>query len=802
MKNNCIIIGLLLASLSISLYGQHTISGKVTDNNNQALEFCNALLLNAIDSSLLNGVVCDAEGKFSIPNVKSGEYLIAFSFIGFETTYQSIELDQSKDIGNISIASSGINIDAIMVTARRPMFEQKIDRMVVNVQNSITSAGTTVLEVLQKSPGVIVNRQSGTVSMSGKDGVQVMINGKLSYMPSSALLTMLDGMSSNNVDKIELITTPPAKYDAGGNAGYINIVLKQSPDEGLNGNLSLTMAAFYGTAPAASLDLNQRNGKLNLYGSYSFSRDAQRQFFNSYRKINIENIITETTIMSDRDPSQLNNNVRIGLDYQFSPKTTIGVLASGYNNKWSMDAINTSDTKINNQKDTSISITNDELNQWKHGMINTNISHKTEHSGDFSINVDFLTYDNKNPNNYLNTYNNGNNELVRNEKTRSGKHTIIKILPVQLDHQISINSKLSLESGAKMVMSTFTNDVEVANLNQNQWVSDDEFTANYRLKENIYAGYSSFSYSPSNNNVFKAGLRYEHTSSNLGTEKTANIVDRKYGQFFPTLYWSHTINTHQSFNLSYNRRINRPTFNNLAPFLIFIDPNTFISGNAALQPSIADGIKADFVYKSYAFSVGYTHEDNTISDFQPDINTQSNKQYFIAQNLHKTQTLNSTISLPVSITSWWFAQTNINGTWQQVQGDYKESKVTLSQFNYNISGFQSFTIVKDFNFECSGFFQSPSLMGISKGKSFGMLNLGIQKKFDNSTLKFGVDDIFSSMRWTTIIDLPAENIYSNNFLQFSRRIFKLTYTQSFGNKILKAKRSRSTASDDVQQRVR
>jgi len=396
MKNKCIIMGLLLANLSISLYGQHTISGKVTDNNNQGLEFCNALLLNAIDSSLLNGVVCDAEGKFSIPNVKSGEYLIAYSFIGFETTYQSIEVDQSKDIGNISIASSGINIDAIMVTARRPMFEQKIDRMVVNVQNSITSAGTTVLEVLQKSPGVIVNRQSGTVSMSGKDGVQVMINGKLSYMPSSALLTMLDGMSSNNVDKIELITTPPAKYDAGGNAGYINIVLKQSPDEGLNGNLSMTMAAFYGTSPAASLDLNQRNGN-------SFSRDAQRQFFNSYRKINIENKITEITIMSDRDPSQLNSNVRIGLDYQFSPKTTIGVLASGYNNKWSMDAINTSDTKINNQKDTSISITNDELNQWKHGMINTNISHKTEHSGDFSINVDFLTYDNKNPNNYLNT---------------------------------------------------------------------------------------------------------------------------------------------------------------------------------------------------------------------------------------------------------------------------------------------------------------------------------------------------------------------------------------------------------------
>lgn len=802
MKNYFVYILLFSAFSCTHLYGQHTISGKVTDNNNQALEFCNALLLNAIDSSLLNGVVCDAEGKFLIPNVKSGEYLIAYSFIGFETTYKSIEVLQTKDIGTISLASTGLNMETIMVTARRPMFEQKIDRMVVNVQNSITSAGTTVLEVLQKSPGVIVNRQSGTVSMSGKDGVQVMINGKLSYMPSSALLTMLDGMSSNNVDKIELITTPPAKFDAGGNAGYINIVLKQSPDEGLNGNLSLTMAAYYGTAPAASLDMNHRQGKLNLYGSYSFSRDAQTQFFEGYRRVSLQNKTTETNIISKREPSQLNNNVRLGLDYQLNAKTTIGILASGYNNKWSMDAENNSFTKINAVRDTNILINNEEINQWKHGMINTNINHKTEQSGDFSINVDYLTYDNKNPTNYQNTYNNSSGEFIKNEKTRSGKHTVIRILPVQLDHQINVNPKLSIESGAKMVISTFTNDVEVASLNQNQWLPNNEFTANYKLKENIYAAYSSFSYSPSNNNVFKAGLRYEHTSSNLGTEKTANIVDRRYGQFFPTLYWSHTINANQSFNLSYNRRINRPTFNNLAPFLIFIDPNTFISGNAALQPSISDGIKADFVYKSYALSVGYTHEDNTISDFQPDINTQSNKQYFIAQNLHKTQTVNGTISLPISITKWWFAQTNLNANWQQVQGNYKERRIELAQFNFNISGFQSFTLTKNINFECSGFFQSPSLMGISKGKSFGMLNVGIQKKFENSSLKFGVDDIFSSMKWIMTIDLPEENIYTKTDLQFSRRIFKLTYTQSFGNKILKAKRNRSTASDDVQQRVR
>lgn len=798
-----IVIFVLFINLG-SIQSQNSLSGLVLDENNQPLEFCNVLLLNNLDSSLIKGEICDKAGKFVFQGLPETNYLLKFSFTGFDIKYETIHFDhnKNKELGIIVLASSGINMDEIVLSARRPLFEQKIDRMVVNVQNSITSAGTTVLEVLQKSPGIIVNRQSGTINMSGKDGVQVMINGKLSYMPASALITMLDGMSSNSVDKIELITTPPAKYDAGGNAGYVNIVLKQSPDAGLNGNVSLTMAAFYGSAPAANIDLNYRNKKLNIFGSYALSREAQNQTFDGYRKINGSNKISETTIHSKRTPIQFNNNVRIGMDYQLSQNTTIGIIASGYNNKWSMDAENISNTFINTIIDTSILITNDEINQWKHGMINANLTHKTNRSGEFMVNIDYLYYDNINPTNYLNNYRNGQGDFIKDIKTRSGKHTIIQILPIQLDHNKSLSPSLSIESGTKVILSSFTNDVEVAYLQQNLWQNDEEFTADYRLKENILAAYSSLSYALNTNNTFKAGLRFEHTTSNLGTDIKDNIVDRKYGQLFPTLYWSHTLKENKSFNLSYNRRINRPTFNNLAPFLIFIDPNTFISGNAALQPSIADAIKADFVYGSKVLSIGYTHESHTISDFQPDINTQSNKQYFIAQNLHKTQTINGTISLPLPITKWWFTQTNLNTSWQQVEGDYKESIVKLAQFNYNISGFQSFTLAENLSFECSGFFQSPSLMGISKAKSFGLLNMGIQKKFENSTLKFGVDDIFSSMRWTMIIDLPEENIYTSTFLQFSRRIFKLTYTQSFGNKILKAKRSRSTASDDVKQRVR
>jgi Outer membrane protein beta-barrel family/Carboxypeptidase regulatory-like domain len=790
-----------------NLFAQYTINGNIVNADFKPVANANALLLHPKDSSLFKGTISNASGTFSFQNITAGKYLISCSYTGFITTYTLEIAVPSKgiiiDAGTVVLKPETSQLNTVTVTGKRPMFEQKIDRMIINVKNSITSTGGTVLDVLEKSPGVIVNKQAASISMNGKDGIRVMINSKMSYMPADAIIQMLDGMNATNVDRIELITTPPAKYDAEGNAGYINIVLLNNPDVGFNGSYAITAAAFVGSEPSANFNFNYRKKKVNLYGGYTFSRLAQKQVFTNYRKVTYQGKTTETSTSSDRDPVQLNHGLRLGIDYQLSKKTVLGLLVSGYNNKWTMDAVNSIYTKLNGTADTSIKVINDEINHWKHLMGNVNLQHSFASGDELTINADYLRYKDSNPTNYSNIYYKGGVNPVRNESTRSGKETIITIVPVQLDYKKKINSKLEFETGAKAVFSKFTNDVRIETQMQNIWKPDSSLTANYFLNENIGAGYASLSIIASEKTSIKAGLRYEYTSSNLATETVKNIVDRKYGNLFPTLYLSHKLNDNNSFNFSYNRRINRPTFNNLAPFVIFLDPTTFISGNAALQPSIADAVKVDYLFKKFVFSAGYTYEANSIAGFQTEVNAATNQQYIIARNLTNTHSVFGSVSLPVSIAKWWFSQINLVSTWQKVNADYKQKPLSITQFDYNISGFQSFTLPNDYAIELSGFFQSPSLFGASPSKAFGALNAGVQKKFPNSssTLRLGVDNIFNSLAYKVTFDVPSENFYTNGSYLFSRRMFKLTWTQNFGNKILKDKRNRITASEAERKRV-
>ena len=796
--------------LSYSVHAQNSISGKIINSDSKPVPNTNILLLNPVDSALIKGIITNNTGMFAFQNIVDGKYLISCSYIGFETIYLS-EINVSAknspvDIGTITLKSEMVNLKTVTLVSKKPLFEQKMDRMVVNVKNSITSVGGTVLDVLQKSPGVMVNKQGGTISMNGKNGVMIMINGRINYMPPEAIVHMLNGMSANNVEKIELITTPPAKYDAGGNAGYINIVLLDNPDIGFNGSYSVTMAAFFGTTPSANFNFNYRTKKANLYGSYSFLRTSKTitPIIENYRKVIYQGNIIETNSTSNRDPVRLTHNIRIGYDYQLDKKTTLGLLTSAYSNKWTMDAINNIHKQVNNSPDSGIKVNNDEINLWKHWMGNINLQHNMSSGEEITFNADYLYYDDNNPNNYYNQFYDSNNQLLGSENTRSTKKTIINILPIQLDYKNKLNANADLETGFKVVTSKFTNDVRVENFIQSAWKSDSNFTARYFLKENISAAYASVKITSGEKNNIKAGLRYEYTSSNLHTETQKNIVDKKYGKLFPAFSISHKLNDANSVNFSYNRRINRPAFTDLAPFTIFLDPYTFITGNSALQPSIADAVKADYVFKKMIFSLGYTSESNSIAAFQTEVDVSGNKQYITSKNLKSTKTINASLSLSWTITDWWVSQLNVNTLWQKIDADYKQKPLTITNFNYNISGFQSFTLPKRFAMELSGFYQSSGLFGSSLARAYGVLNAGIQKKFtrNNSSLKFGVDDIFSTLKFRWTFNLPEENFYTNSRIQISRRIFKLTYSQSFGNKALKDKRTRITASEEERLRVK
>lgn len=786
------------------LSAQAQIQGAVYDLHQTPVAFANVLVRRAIDSAFVKGAITGIDGIFRLNDIAPGAYALEVSMLGFQQ-YQSgvFELDKTKDLGKIVLQEDAGQLAEVAIVAKKPLFEQKIDRLVVNVENSITSAGGTALEVLERSPGVIVNRQNNALSMAGKEGVVVMINGKINRMPPEAVVQLLDGMPSANIEKIELITTPPADFDAEGNAGFINIVLKKSADRGLNGSYTLSAGYGRGDVSSAGVNFNYRKNRFNLYGDYSFSREAQEQVFSIDRQVllNGRNIRTDTR--TDREPAQRNHQARVGIDLNLSDKTFLGALVSGYDNRWSMDAVNHSTISLDGIPDTLLTIDNDEVNHWQHLGANVNLQHNFREGEVLSFDADYLRYENENPTNYRINYADSEGNFLFKEQTFSGKVTPIRVGVLKADYKKRFSDKINLETGLKGTISRFDNDVTVSKIQNGIPVNDPDLTAQYRLKENISAAYAALDLKLDKKSDLKLGLRYEYTVSNLGSAEQADIVDRQYGNLFPSVFLSRTFNERHSANLSYSRRITRPTFNDMAPFVIFLDPYTFFSGNAALQPSISNTLKLDYRFKSALLSVQYAVEDSAIAQFQSRVIEGTNQQLFAAENMKNRKTASVTLAFPVQVAKWWNMQNNLVGTWQEVNAFFDEDPIQVHTKNLQLVWINSFSLPADFSAELVGFYQSKGLFGTTVSLPMGALNLGIQKKFknDHGTLRFGIDDMLNSLKFQGESNFPEYNLVSKAIFDFSQRTFKLTYSRSFGNNKLKGARQRDTGAEEERKRV-
>lgn len=790
------------------LFSQSSIQGRIKDVSLNPINGCNVLLLRSNDSLLLQGTLSKDSGYFELTGITNGNYLIVISFSGYEKKYSPLEISDSpkKDIGDVILNPTSSKLKQVTVTAYKPLFEQMPDRTVVNVKNSITNAGVTVLDVLEKSPGILVNRQNGIISMSGKDGVQVMINGKRNYLTSEALIAMLEGMNANNVEKIELITNPPAKYDAAGNAGFINIVIAQNPDEGFTATMTLTMAAFYGTAPAANFDFNYKKRKSNFYGGYSFNRRTQKVHRSTHRTIDLFNDILETFTTGTMYRTRPNHAIRLGYDFDWTKKTTIGMLVSGYQNGYNEEARIRSVFTTNSAIDTTVIVDSREKNPWKHAMANIYVVHRPDKLSQLSFNLDLLLYENSDLATYYNNYFNRSDAFVRADDVISSQYADFTIFPLQLDYKRKLNDKVTMEAGLKKVSSQFTNNILVATLQPSGWEADANYTAAYKLKENIHAAYLSSTFLINKKNTFQAGLRYEHTKANLGTNDRKDIVNRQYGKLFPSFFWSHKLKSNRSFNFSYSRRINRPAFNQLAPFLFFSDPSSVITGNPALQPAISDALNLDYLFRQFVVSAGYTHESDYNNGFLPLVDTVSQKQVNIPRNITYLKTINVRVTWPVTITRWWSSVINLNATWQKSRAeDYVTITQERSAARVFISGSETFRIAKQNTIEISGLYVSKGLSpsGLGIRQSYGNLNIAGQRKLTKpgSAILVGVDNIFSSMNPRVFTNVPEAKFSTRVNLPSNKRIYKITFTYRFGNKAMKEKKARSTASEEERKRV-
>jgi len=804
-RYSILILGFLLIQVMPgSLRAQTKVFGALADASGSPVIAATVLLLNSSDSALVKGTVTNETGKYSFDNISAGKYFITFSHTGFSpgktAVFEIQSNNENVNQGVLKLGPAESVLANVTVVGKRPLFEQRPDRLIINVENSITSAGNTALQVLERSPGVVVNRQNNTIAVLGKDGVNIMINGKLSYLPASAIVQMLDGMSAGNIEKIEIITTPPANFDAEGKAGYINIVLKQNDNVGTNGSFSGTLGYGQGWVTQANLNFNHRKGKVNIYGDFSFSRVKSLFPVTGYNRISNGGDIYETFNNNDREDTTRQHNARLGLDYQINSRTVLGILLSSSGRWYRQSEKHTDSFNLNGKLDTLLNSSNRELNNWQNYGINVNLQHNFNQGDKLSFDAYYLNFKNNQPFNYYSRYYDNKGIFVYDETTKAEKLTPLHFWVGAIDFSRKLSEKINMETGLKGTIASFTNDFSFSRLVQGNWMKDPSLSAIYFLKEDYYAAYISMIVSANEKTTIKGGLRYEYTNSNLGTESRKDIIDRHYGNLFPSFFISHKLDEKNNFSFSYSTRITRPTMNNLAPFTYFSNRNTLLTGNPGLQPAIAHSISAGYSFKRYVFSISFTKENNAITGFQPEVD--SNKTILTPENLENQKLLSAALSVPITITKWWSMQYNITGIWQQVNALYKGEQVRIEQKNIRINMTQVFTLPKNFSMELSGFYQSPNLNGIVHFKSSGSLDFGVRKKLGTKdALNFSVSNMLNSSDFRGYTDIPEQNLIGNIHLRFSWRTFRLTYTRSFGKAKLKGNRNRTTGAEDEKGRV-
>ncbi|MEX2232851.1 MAG: outer membrane beta-barrel family protein [Cyclobacteriaceae bacterium] len=485
--------------------------------------------------------------------------------------------------------------------------------------------------------------------------------------------------------------------------------------------------------------------------------------------------------MSRRKAITTVQSIRAGTEVPIAKNSSLGFLFTASMNKWDMNAL-THD--INHAAADSSVITDmkiREVNNWRSATGGINFQSKPGSKSDITVDLDYIFYTNNNPSDYNNAvYYPADNRNV-NDKIDVSKHTPMTFVVGKFDYVYNLTPTLTVETGLKGVLSRLDNKVRVSRWNNDSWMVDPVLTSDADLTENIGAAYFSAKWQSKKGVHLSAGMRYEHTHTYISTSTVRGVIDRRYGNFFPSVFIKKDIDKEKDISFSYSRRITRPTFRDIAPFVFFWSPNTFSSGNTSLWPSISDGVRAGYHSGPWILILQYNHSSNEISFFQPEIDNAGNLIYK-SQNLRYLNTLNFTNSFSFNVAPWWEVQTNFTGQYQTARTNHLEPNASLSVYNVNINVSNQVKLTKDFLIEISGFYQSRSVFGISEFMPLGSLNAGIQKKFgNNGILRLAMDDIFYNNYWRVITNLQQINLKSSIKYDWHNQFVRLTYSRTFGN---------------------
>ncbi len=808
MKNLPILFALLFA-LNINLFAQEdpavsSLSGYLQDAEQQAMEFANILLLNPEDSTLLKGTITDSTGYFLMNNVTVGNYLLKAKMIGFGEIAQTIAVEESPlDLGTLSLNSSNIELSEVVVKSQRPLIEMKADKLVMNVKGSVIATGNSALEVLAQSPGVVVD-QDNNISLRGKQGVNVLIDGKSTYLSNEEVAKMLEGMAADGIDRIEIIQNPSAKYDAEGDAGVINIRLKKDQNIGLNGNVSVGTNRGKYSGYNSGLQLNYRNKKINAFGNYNYRNNKRSDLTYLERRVPTE---AGTTVF-DQTQSQINKNksynFKAGIDYFLSDQTTIGLMVNGNRGNWS--GISEGNSYITNDETIPyyhIRVDDDSSDEWESNTYNINLKHEFDQEGrEISVDADYSNYTNPALQRYDNYFfDTEENQMGLPYMIKSNNNVNVKIKALKADYSQPISDKSSLEMGVKTSEVMTNNHIDFEEWQDDTWVNDANRSNEFEYQENIYAAYLNWNQQIKKLSL-QMGLRAEHTVSDGQSITLDERVERAYTNFFPSLSMSHQIGEKHGLSYSYSYRISRPNYQSLNPFIYYLDQYTFSQGNPFLEPEYAHSFSLTHAYNQFLYTTfSYSRTNNAITDVIEQ-NDEERTTYQTTINLDNNTTYALNIAAPIPLSQKWMMRLDLTSFYNVFQNQTADSQIDNQKLAYHLYMSNNWDLGKGWKAEASGYYRSALVWGIFELEPQFAINAGFSKDvFDGKgKIKFNINDIFNTDNNRVAIN--QDNIDLDVRQGYDSRRANLSFTYNFGKKTVKPARSRSTATDAEQNRVK
>lgn len=793
-------LAFLFVSVCFVLNAQSQLTGRVVDSAGNVLHGATVMLLKAGDGSLARAVSTNDSGVFVFPKSIDGKFFLRVSMMGFDSlSSDSFEWrdGQVKDAGVFKLKSSVSMLKDVIVRAGKSVVQQWSDGIVVNVESSLISKGSTALQLLERSPGVQVDLRNGEIMLNGKSGVVVMIDEKIIRMQADQLISFLNNMPADNIERIELLNTPSAKYDADGNAGIIHIVLKKSHKKGTNAALSFTGGHGMGSKAVAQGSLSHSNSKWWFNGSYSFSRNNTYSdlFITGKQDMPVFGGPLHVTVWDTTKARNTSHDLNLNLELMPYTTTRIGVALTLGDSRSASTTKDRSDYNILPDSQLFFRSQVNAINQWK-SLLSSLYADKTFNKNQrISASADYLLFKNDFPTTIDNSFKQpdgtaaGDSSLRFSPKQKGFAFTTIHVAIGKIDYRKMFNKNSTIEAGAKFTATKASSSSGIEGWSNGNWLNRPETNNFGMMDERISAVYAMHHWQPAEGHELVTGLRYEYALMIMRDKQTGKkLQERKRGWLFPNIFYTRKTEHDAEWQLSYSKRISRPAYNDLASFMRYADAVAVFTGNTFLQPTVTHNIKVGYSKKGYAVSLLYSRDDNPIIRYQISKSASGEILLVGPQNLAWQNNVQAQFTVPVKVNNWW--QMNygvITGlrSYKIVHTPVPASKTYIG-FSGNFN--EQFLLPRNYTIELSGWYNSTNFNGSIKNRWVASFNAGIKKTLNKNfgSLQFSVTDIFTSQHYNNYYGAATKEVFDiTNHVQFTPEsgrmpIFRLSYTKSFG----------------------